>query len=211
MKHVVVDGDCVESIAAQYGFADGKRIKDCPENAALKKVRPDLNVLHPGDEVFVPDRTPKTLSLATGQRHKIVVKRPKRLLRIKFLDGAGAPMSGQYVLKAGSLTIEGSLDGDGLLEQRLPVEITSAEVVLGEVTRTILIGHLNPLRDTPDDGVTGVQARLSNLGFAPGKVDGDAGDKTQAAIRSFQAAHDLDQTGDLDDQTLNKLREEHGS
>jgi len=29
-KHVVADGECLTSIAAQYGFADGKPIIDHP-------------------------------------------------------------------------------------------------------------------------------------------------------------------------------------
>jgi hypothetical protein len=28
MKHIVVDGECLASIACQYGFADGKTILD---------------------------------------------------------------------------------------------------------------------------------------------------------------------------------------
>jgi len=210
MKHVVKDGDCISSLAAQYGFADGKVIWDHPDNAALKKLRADPNQLHPGDEVTIPDRKPKTLSLATGKKHKIVVKRPLRLLRIKFLDADGEPMKGPYKLTAGTLLREGELDGDGVLHEELPPDIVEAEVDLGGVVRAVRIAHLNSMRDTVDGGVTGAQARLSNLGYAPGAVDGELGPKTSAAVAAFQEAHGLDPTGELDASTIDKLESEHG-
>jgi len=210
MKHVAKDGDCVASLAAQYGFADGKAIWDHPDNAALKKLRADPNQLHPGDEVVIPERKPKALSLATGKQHKIVVKRPMRLLRIKFLDAAGEPLKGPYKLTAGTLVRAGELDGQGVLHEELPPSVVQAQVEIDGVVRAVRIAHLNPLRDTNDGGVTGAQARLANLGYAPGAVDGKAGPKTRAAIRTFQEARGLEPTGDLDAATIDELESEHG-
>lgn len=213
MKHVVKDGDCISSLAAKYGFGEAKRIWDHPDNASLKALRPDPNQLHPGDEVTIPERKPKTLSLATGKVHTIVVKRPEllqRILRIKFLDVDGQPKQGAYTLTAGALVRTGELDGDGVLHEELPVDIIEAEVELAGVVRAVRIAHLNPLRHTHDDGVTGAQARLSNLGYAPGAVDGKAGPKTRAALRAFQEANGLEPTGELDASTIDKLESEHG-
>jgi hypothetical protein len=210
MKHIVVDGDCINSIAAQYGFADGEAILADPNNAELKKTRADGHQLHPGDEVFIPERKPKVLSLATGARHKIVVKRPTRLLRLVFRDGEGQPMSGAYTLTAGAITRQGTLDGQGALQQQLPTSATQATLTIDGVEHEVLIGHLNPLDGAPDGGLTGAQARLSNLGFAPGQVDGDLGPKTRNAIVAFQEAHGLEATGELDGATSSKLKAEHG-
>jgi N-acetylmuramoyl-L-alanine amidase len=210
MKYIVVDGDCIQSIAAQYGFEDGSDIWNDPQNDSLKQLRGDGNQLHPGDEVFIPKFKPKEFLLATGKRHRIVVPRPKRLIRIRFLDDEGLPMSGAYVFKAGNLERNGSLDGEGVLEQKIPANITRAEVTIGELTRTVLIGHLNPLSDTDDDGISGAQARLVNLGYGTGEIDGQTGPMTQAALREFQADHGLDVTGDLDQATIAKLADEHG-
>jgi N-acetylmuramoyl-L-alanine amidase len=210
MKHTVADGDCIESIACQYGLEESSAIWDDPGNATLKDLRGDGSQLHPGDVVCIPPLKPKEYTLSTGQRHKLVVKRPKRLIRVRFLDSDGSPMSGDYVLKAGTLERKGSLDGEGVLEQKLPADITQAEVTIGELTRTILIGHLNPLEDTDDEGLSGAQARLLNLGYYTGKVDGEMGPRTQAALRAFQEAHKLEVTGELDDETTKKLVEEHG-
>ena len=43
MKHIVIDGDCIESIAAQYGIDDSDDIMNHPQNAALKKIRAGVN------------------------------------------------------------------------------------------------------------------------------------------------------------------------
>jgi hypothetical protein len=210
MKHVVTDGECMESIAANLGLEDGKTILDLPENAEYKKKRPDGTQLHPGDVLIIPELEPKTYKLETGKRHRITVKRPKRLLRIKFLDSDGSPMSGDYVVKTDDLEMKGSLDGDGVLEEKVPADVERAEVTIGDMTRVVMIGHLNPVKDANDNGITGAQARLLNLGYAPGNVDGELGPKTRAAIEAFQGANGLPATGELDQATLDKLVEAHG-
>lgn len=43
--------------------------------------------------------------------------------------------------------------------------------------------------------VRGVQRRLIQLGFDPGDIDGDFGDKTEAAVKKFQKQYDLDADG----------------
>lgn len=210
MKHVVVDGDCIQSIACQYGLEDSSAIWDDPANASLKRLRGDGSQLHPGDVVSIPQLKPREHTLATGQRHRLVVKRPKRLIRIRFLDSDGSPMSGSYVVKAGTLALEGSLDGEGVLEQKIPADLTRADVTIGGMTRTILIGHMNPLADTDDEGLSGAQARLRNLGYYAGSVDGVLGPLTRVALQSFQEASGLEVTGELNQETLKKLAEQHG-
>jgi formylglycine-generating enzyme required for sulfatase activity len=49
------------------------------------------------------------------------------------------------------------------------------------------------------------QERLSQLGFNPGRADGNMGPNTSAAIRQFQASKRLPTTGDLDRRTWDAL------
>ena len=208
--HIVTDGECLTSIASTYGLPE-EQIIGHPQNAALKAVRPDKGQLHPGDSLFIPERRRKTVMLATGRRHTMVVRSPKKLLRLRLLDPDGNPMAGvPYALETEGRTLKGSLDDDGLLEQAIPVQATRATLHLGGSTRTILIGHLNPLRQTPDNGLSGAQARLSNLGFEAGPVDGVPGPQLRAALSAFQAAYGLTASGQLDEQTAQKLKEIHG-
>lgn len=56
-----------------------------------------------------------------------------------------------------------------------------------------------------DDFVKQVQQKLNDLGFDAGTVNGDFGEKTQAALAQFQLAHLLPASGALDDETLKAL------
>ncbi len=68
------------------------------------------------------------------------------------------------------------------------------------------IGFLDPV-----DKITGAQARLKNLGFFRGAIDGTVDANTRAAIMSFQNRYGLPANGVLEAQTMNKLLEVHGS
>ena len=72
IKHVVKQGECLSSIAKQYGFADYRTIYDHPLNAELKRKRPDPNIIQPGDVVWIPDKQQKQEQRSTQQTHKFV-------------------------------------------------------------------------------------------------------------------------------------------
>jgi peptidoglycan hydrolase-like protein with peptidoglycan-binding domain len=50
-----------------------------------------------------------------------------------------------------------------------------------------------------------VQRQLKGLGFNPGAVDGNIGPQTEAALRAYQQAYRLPQTGRLDETTLRSI------
>ena len=54
--HSVKQGEHMSGIARHYGFSDYKKLWDHANNAKLKTLRKNPNILLPGDEVFVPDR-----------------------------------------------------------------------------------------------------------------------------------------------------------
>jgi peptidoglycan hydrolase-like protein with peptidoglycan-binding domain len=53
--------------------------------------------------------------------------------------------------------------------------------------------------------ISEVQERLRALGFDAGPVNGDFGEKTQAALAQFQLSRIIPASGQLDDQTLDEL------
>src|ERR1700741_473482 len=62
--------------------------------------------------------------------------------------------------------------------------------------------------------ISRVQEKLRALGFDAGPVNGDFGEKTQAALAQFQLSRAVPASGQLDEQTLAELgvkREEPGS
>ena len=56
-KHIVVQEVCSSSIAGRFGLK-AKDLHDHPENAALKKVRPNLNIFAAGEKAVVPKPEP---------------------------------------------------------------------------------------------------------------------------------------------------------
>jgi hypothetical protein len=56
----------------------------------------------------------------------------------------------------------------------------------------------------------GAQQTLRTRGFDPGRIDGVVGPRTSKAIREFQKANKLPETGKLDADTLAKLAEKPG-
>jgi N-acetylmuramoyl-L-alanine amidase len=57
----------------------------------------------------------------------------------------------------------------------------------------------------PADEVSGVQARLNNLGFDCGEPDGVLDDDTKSAVRAFQVLFGLEPSGEIDDAFREKL------
>jgi hypothetical protein len=54
--------------------------------------------------------------------------------------------------------------------------------------------------------VRAAQAELGRLGYRPGPVDGVIGPRTVGAIRAFQRAQQLPETGSLTPETMDRLR-----
>jgi hypothetical protein len=212
VRYRVKPGDCVLGIAAEFGFPDWKEVWDRPENQDLRAKRPDLSVLAEGDVVFVPDQKPLVFMLATGKRHRIVVKRMKVAIRPQLLHMDATPVaSAKYALTPAKKPMEGQTDGDGWFEQKVPsdVKALTLSVQLTDDPEgstygwSLAIGHLDPV-----DTDSGLQQRLSNLGYWP------AGESDPAVLpfglRAFQKDHDLDVTGEADQATRDKLKEVHG-
>jgi N-acetylmuramoyl-L-alanine amidase len=211
LTHVVRQGECMTQIARRHGFADFTVVYDHPDNAELRKRRPNPHVLRPGDEVAIPDRELKSVPCATCKTHRFVAKRPTRALRVELQDASGEPIAGApFRLAAGGWAQTGKTSATGLVEAKIPIELSELRLELGRLVRVLHVGHLDPLRETDDDGVPGVQARLANLGWNPGPVDGVVGPRTRRAIRAFQRSCGLRPTGSIDDALLAKLEAEHG-
>lgn len=62
-----------------------------------------------------------------------------------------------------------------------------------------------PTADPFTGFISDVQAKLKELGFDAGPVNGDFGAKTQAALAQFQLSRTIPASGQLDDETLTEL------
>lgn len=64
---------------------------------------------------------------------------------------------------------------------------------------------LAALAESDGDAIQRVQTALNEAGYACGTPDGIAGPRTRAAIEDFQKAHQLEVTGEIDDELLAAL------
>ena len=217
MEHVVKQGEYLSSIAKQYGFVDWHIIYDHPANAELKKKRSSPNVLLPGDVFFIPEKQKKDESCPTDNSHTFEVRTAKLLLQLTLKDAEERPFKNQpYTLVVDCDSYKGTTDEDGRLRQQIAIGATTATVMLEKVgiLLPLRIGHLDPVHDEDADDaiVSGVQARLNNLGFHCGEVDGIAGPRTRAALASFQSiAMGRDNPdGEPDKETREVMKQHHG-
>jgi len=198
-------GDSIPSLAKDNGFFPDT-IWNHPQNAGLRAKRKSQNQLFPGDEVFIPDLSKGTETRSTDGKYKFHRKGvpAKLVLQLKKL---GQPRKNEkYVLVIDGTSYNGTLDGDGKLQQFIPPDAKGGQLILGggKEIIPIRIGDLNPIEE-----LSGVQQRLNNLGLFCGNEDGTLDDQTTAAIRTFQQKNGLPVTGQADGATRAKLRELH--
>src|SRR5262245_59379690 len=214
--HRVQQGECLSTIAAHYRISEWQGLYNHASNADLRKLRPNPNILFPGDEVFIADHdNGKRVECSTGQAHTFTIKTPQTALRVFLKDADGEPFTQKkYVLHVGDKNIEGVTGPDGLLETEVPIGEGKALLSVWlwdddpddpDIEYELQLGHLDPART-----IEGVQARLQNLGFRC-TVDGVVGPQTAAAIRRFREKYGVAQEGEdlIDDALCNKLAELH--
>lgn len=204
MSHEIRQGECVCVLAARSGVP-WKTIWDAAENDPLRAADRHPNVLLPGDALHVPERELRTESLATSKRHKLIVHGTLATIHITLVANLEPLADEPWILEYSGITIEGRSDGEGKLEAKLPAVLTRATLSLPDRHQryTLSLGALDPI-----DTLSGARGRLCNLGLAKG----DHGDEpsTHEAIAGFQATQELEATGELDDSTVDALRDEYG-
>jgi len=209
--HIIKQGECVGKIAEHYGFFS-KTLWDYPANAELKKLRHDnMYILFEKDQVVIPAKRQQSLAAATGDQ--IVVQRQgvPEYLRIRFLHYDETPRVGvPYLLsvttkKGGPVAdISGKTDDKGFVDQPIPPSAAHATIIVNPgpwpQVHKLNIGYINPI-----DKISGWQSRLNSLGYDCGAEDDELGPKTRAAIRAFQRAKKLKETGERDEATKEAL------
>ena len=201
-------GDCLTSVAHARGF-DPQTIWEHGDNADLRERRHDPNALMPGDVLAIPELEEREEDVATdsSQTFELTVAPPR--LRVRLTRHHQARGDEAYALELDDGTrIEAQTDGDGWVDQPIRHSTRKAKLILrdGAEVHNLEIGHLDP-----HDEATGVQSRLRGLGYYFGAVDGDVGVKTAAALRRFQRAQGLEETGELDDATATALRDAYAA
>jgi len=208
--YTVKQGDHLSKIAKDNGFTDYTIIWDHPNNSDLKNLRQNPNILLPGDQVFIPDMEEKHETGATDKKHTFTVNKNTLKLRLVLEDMYEKPIAGaQCALLIDGQVYQLTTDGNGKLEQEIPLDAKEGSLTIrGDQTPfanqvlPIKIGHLDPL-----DEPSGQIARLNNLGYSAGKLDGSDTAAFSSAIQEFQCDNSLTVDGICGPQTQAKLKQ----
>jgi hypothetical protein len=206
--HTVCAGECMASIAGQYGFF-WETLWNHSDNASLKNERKNPNILMEGDRVVVPAKRSKEESAATEARHRFKRKGVPSKFRLRLLAFGQPRANLDYACEIDGQWISGQTDSDGLVSFSVPPGAKKGTLRLGgeggSEEYEVVFGQLNPISD-----VSGAQQRLHNLGYdceATGTLD----DQTRAALACFRADQNLADSDELDEEARNALVQAHGT
>jgi hypothetical protein len=206
MHHIVEQGEYLSLIAKKYGFSTYRTLWNHPENADLKKLRKNPNILFPGDRVFIPDRQEHSESKPTDQKHSFTKQSDKILLRKEVKDeNDEAVRNTPCKLFIGIAEHADKTNGSGIIEIAGPLGPKGSLTIKG-IEMPLLIGHLDPVQER-----SGQVARLNNLGYRAGSADAPDENAFKSALEEFQCDHPpLKVDGVCGEKTQAKLVEIHG-
>jgi hypothetical protein len=209
MPYIVRQGDYLAKLAFVLGF-DADEVWNDPKNADLKTLRPNPNILAPGDILYVPEKKPDDgLPIEKGADNNYSAPVPKVEVVLVFRSD-DQPLANEPCEVLGLDGADPSTDADGKLTLKIPVTIRQVSVHFTgpDLTYDIRVGDMDP--HTEDSGV---KKRLANLGFFPQtsrrNPDIDEDEMLGAALSLFQKANGLEPTGKIDDATRKALIDGH--
>lgn len=201
--HVVQQGECIYSIAAATGH-DWKTIWEHLDNKPIRDARKDPAILLPGDKLHVPAVEPRTISLETGKRHRIVILGLYVPLRLRMCDAEGEPVvDAKYRLEVAGKTKEVSTGKNGEIETKVPATATTAKLTHLETGEeyALSLGHMDPPSSS-----SAVRKRLANLGYEVEGSEGELDEQCLHALSVFREDASLDDDAAVDD-VLTRLRD----
>jgi hypothetical protein len=224
MIYQVKQGDCINSIASEFGLNPNTVWQDAGQENIRDEIHRDESVLVPGDRIDLQERRDKTLNLVLNKRHRFRRIGVPTLLRIELKDPDGNPRAGiPYELIVDDTRIAGQTTSAGMVEQFINPQAKTATLRVGDranlpidaihaeraETHLLRLGYLAPQTTLP-----GVRWRLIQLGYLIEQTqwDSDYDDvkSLRAAIRLFQEENSLEVTGDMNPETEVALLNEHG-
>ncbi len=169
--YLVRPGDCIASIACDAGHL-WNTLWDDPANAELREARKDPNVLLPEDRVTVPPLREKQEPGASEQGHRFVKKGQPEMFRVRVLSDGEPRKNEPYTLTVDDESeYEGTTDPEGHLQAAIRPNARRVIVEIGKDDPRdrfeFALGAIDPISE-----LSGVQARLTNLGFDCGPATG---------------------------------------
>lgn len=206
--HTISAGEGVSSIATAHGLA-ARTVWDHPKNRPLRR-RKDMNVLLPGDRLWIPDREQKQVNCAIDKRHVFRLRGVPVKFRLQVFYMEKHVADAPYLLVVDGDKRRGVTDGQGLIDEFVPprsqVALVRVDLPDGNppLLYKFLLGHLNP-----SDSPSGIVQRLTNLGLVRPLPGQSLPMAVFDALRRLQRDFSLPITGVPDEQTLACLEKLH--
>jgi hypothetical protein len=169
IKHEVQQGECILDIAERHGLF-WETLWNHADNAELKKLREDPNVLFPGDIVNIPEIAAKKEDAAVEKRHRYKRRGVPGKLKFRMMIDGEPRANLAYVLIVDGKSVSGNTDADGFVEADIPADAKDAELRLTEAGNTetyhIQLGSVQPIEE-------GAEERLEQMGYSVESKDAD--------------------------------------
>jgi hypothetical protein len=212
--YVVRQGDYLTKLAFLYGFS-AEEVWNDPQNDPIRSQRGDMDVLLPGDVVFIPPPSREPLPLVRGATNTYVAAQEEVTVSLVLRAGDQPLAREPFEARVPGEPIRDVANGQGRITFTVPAYVGRVDVFLPQRNEIypVLIGHMDP--ETTRSGAT---ARLASLGYFGNFWDDDVLRDDEAyrrALLAFQRDHGDDfglaRTGTLDAATSAALRATHGS
>lgn len=207
--YIVKDEDCMSSIAEAHGYF-WHTIWDDPDNAELKEVRKDPNILMPGDRVTIKPIRKKSVSKATNGSYRFRRKGVPAKLQIRLMKHGEPRAHESYRVDIDGKLTRGVTDGQGYVDIYIPCGARKGKLWVGPPEEETMY-RLQLGETLPAARVKGVKQRLANLGYECGFIDDAVTRVYRDAVRAFQKDQELPETGEADQATRDKLVTIHRS
>ncbi len=206
-RHTIQQGETLFLLAAKHGLSDWKVILDHYDNRAYKRRYPDPGVLPPGVRIIIPNKKLAQKPSAVDQLHQFQLQPPTAWMRVAVRDWQGNPLANKTckLEVSGGETFEGALDATGVLSRRVAVTAKKAKLTVNFTDSKTRVWNLVFGWKDPISTISGVQARLDNLGFSCGVADGILNSRTKAAIKAFRTVTGLAVNEKIDQPLRDKL------
>jgi hypothetical protein len=207
--YIAEQGDCINSIALSEGHF-WETLWKHPQNLHLRNDRGNPDVLCAGDKVFLPELTLKNERGVTEKKHRFRRKGVPQHLVVQIRRDGKPVANMKYILKIEEKSVSGITDGDGWVDQPVSPDARKATLTVGTGRKALILnlrlGHLDPVSE-----ISGLQARLRNLGYECGSISGQMTEATRDAMQAFQREQGIEQTAEPNERTRQSLQSEHCS
>ena len=109
--HTVEEGETLDRIAQRYGFPTGASLYQHPDNAELRRRRPDPRFIAPGDVVVIPSRPSRAVSCETGYRYTFVARTAEPEVQIRVALYGDVALK-RYIAVDAGLKYQGLASGE---------------------------------------------------------------------------------------------------